>query len=178
MPANIEIKARLRDLESAHAIARRLSRGEPECFEQTDVFFPCDCARLKLRILDDAHGELIIYERPNEIGPRRSTYQIARTPDPHALLDILQQSLGFSGTVKKLRSLYLVGQSRIHIDQVETLGNFLEVEVVLMKEQTDAEGKRIAQAVLQEFGVVETDLVGVAYVDLLSTHATLPSLSQ
>jgi predicted adenylyl cyclase CyaB len=165
--ANIEFKAELADLESAHATARNLSGTGPEILRQTDVFFPCPHGRLKLRIFNDSHGELIFYERADTPGPGRSNYQIARTADPYALLEILQHVLRSSGTVEKVRSLYMVGQTRIHIDQVKVLGNFLEIEVVLKERQSDAEGLYIAQTLAKEFGIMENHLVHVAYVDLL-----------
>jgi predicted adenylyl cyclase CyaB len=173
--ANIEFKAELADLESAHVTARNLSGTGPEILRQTDVFFPCPRGRLKLRIFDDSHGELIFYERADAPGPRRSSYQIARTADPQTLLEILQQVSRSSGTVEKVRSLYIVGQTRIHIDQVKGLGSFLEIEVVLKERQSDAEGLYIAQTLAKEFGIMENHLVHVAYVDLLRQRsASLP----
>jgi predicted adenylyl cyclase CyaB len=164
---NIEFKAEVIDLESAHATARTLSGTGPEILRQTDVFFPCPHGRLKLRILDVNHGQLIFYERADAPGPRRSNYQIARTADPYRWLEILQHVSGVSGTVEKVRSLYIVGQTRIHVDEVKGLGSFLEIEVVLKEQQSDAEGLHIAQTLAKEFGVMENHLIHVAYVDLL-----------
>lgn len=175
MSANIEFKAELADLESAHAIARNLSGTEPEILRQTDVFFPCLRGRLKLRIFDDNHGELIFYERADMPGPRRSNYQIARTADPQTLLKILQQVSRPSSRVEKVRSLYMVGQTRIHIDQVKSLGNFLEIEVVLKERQSEVEGLHMAHMLAKEFGIMEDHLVPVAYADLL--HQRSVSLS-
>jgi len=173
MAANIEFKARLQDVASAHAIAKRLSGKGQEILRQCDVFFASPRGRLKLRIFDEdeaaaARGELILYERSDQPGPRRSNYQIASTPDPLVLRQILEQMLGSFGTVRKVRSLYLAGQSRIHLDKVEGLGDFLEIEVVLREGQPDAEGEQIAQFLMQEFGIQECDLVPLAYIDLLS----------
>jgi predicted adenylyl cyclase CyaB len=172
--ANIEFKAELIDLESAHATARNLSGTGPEILRQTDVFFPCPHGRLKLRIFDDNRGELIFYERADAPGPRRSDYQIARTADPYTLLEILQHVWGASGMVEKVRSLYIVGQTRIHIDQVKGLGSFLEIEVVLKEQQSDAEGLRIAQTLAKEFKIMENHLIHVAYVDLLRQQSVSP----
>jgi predicted adenylyl cyclase CyaB len=172
--ANIEFKAELADLESAHATARNLSGTAPEILRQTDVFFPCPHGRLKLRIFDVNHGELIFYERADAPGPRRSIYQIARTSDPNTLLKILQQVSGVSGTVEKVRSLYIVGQTRIHVDQVKGLGSFLEIEVVMKEKQSDTECLHIAQTLAKEFGIMENHLIHVAYVDLLRQQSVSP----
>jgi predicted adenylyl cyclase CyaB len=171
MPSNIEIKATLRNRAAAEVVAARLSHAGPETFPQEDFFFTCDGARLKLRILAPDRGELIRYERADLADTRRSTYLIARTADPGILLDILTATLGRIGVVRKIRTLYRVGQTRIHIDQVQGLGEFLELEVVLEPGQTDSEGKSIAAALLADFGIEKQEIVAEAYVDLLSQQA-------
>jgi predicted adenylyl cyclase CyaB len=168
MPSNIEIKAILRDRERAEATAARLSDLGPELIRQEDHFFPCEGARLKLRILGPDRGELIRYERANAADSRCSRYLIAHTPDPLILLDILTKTLGGVGVVKKERTLYLIGQTRVHLDRVSGLGDFLELEVVLRPEQLEAEGKIIADTLLSAFEIDRKELIGEAYVDLLA----------
>jgi predicted adenylyl cyclase CyaB len=132
------------------------------------VFFRSEDARLKLRIFAPDRGELIRYQRENVAEARYSRYWIARTSDPQTLLEILTHTLGRLGTVKKTRTLYLIGQTRVHIDQVEGLGDFLELEVVLQPGQKEEEGKRIAGELLREFKVRQQALIGEAYIDLLA----------
>src|ERR1700749_2060914 len=105
MPSNIEIKAIWKDRERVEAIAAELSDVGPELIRQEDHFFPCDGARLKLRILGPDRGELIRYERAGVADVRCSRYMIARTSDPLVLLEILTKSLGLAGVVKKERTL-------------------------------------------------------------------------
>ena len=171
MPSNIEIKAVLKDRAEVEAIAARLSDTTPEVIHQHDVFFRCDGARLKLRILGSTCGELIRYQRANTAEVRRSNYTIARTTDPGVLLDILTATLGRTGEVRKTRTLYLIGQTRVHLDRVEGLGDFLELEVVLRPDQGDAEGQHIAEALLSEFHIEKEHLLAEAYVDLLALQA-------
>jgi predicted adenylyl cyclase CyaB len=172
MARNIEIKASLKNRAAALATAARLSDSDSEIILQEDVFFRCKGARLKLRIFAPDRGELIRYERDNVAGARCSHYSIARTADPQVLLDILTQRLGVTGTVKKMRTLYLVGQTRIHIDQVLGLGDFLELEVILgpgqSTAQDEAQGKPFAAELLREFGIGPEELIAEAYVDLLA----------
>ena len=173
MPANIEIKAALRNRAAALACAARLAGSGPEVIHQEDTFFRCEDARLKLRIFlsndgTSLHGELILYQRENRAEVRCSHYSIAHTSDPCIMLDILTKTLGVVGTVRKTRTLYLVGQTRIHIDQVEGLGDFLELEVVLRKDQSEEDGKQIANTLLAQFKIAEQDLIADAYFDLLA----------
>jgi predicted adenylyl cyclase CyaB len=171
MPANIEVKAALHNRATALATAARLADSGPETFHQEDVFFRCDGARLKLRIFDPSHGELIRYQRETIPGARCSRYSIASTTDPQILLDILTKTLGVIGSVKKTRTLYLAGQTRIHIDQVEGLGDFLELEVVLRPGQSESEGREIASGFLRVFGIGQQQLIGEAYIDLLACQS-------
>jgi adenylate cyclase class IV len=151
--------------------AARLSDRAPELICQEDFFFRCDGARLKLRILGPDQGELIRYERPNVADARRSHYLIARTADPAILLEILQRTLPAAGVVKKSRTLYLIGQSRLHLDRVSKLGDFLEMEVVLRPEQPESEGHAIVNALLSALEIDQQQLIGEAYIDLLARGA-------
>jgi len=167
MPANVEIKATLRDRGGALATAARLADSGPEIIQQEDYFFHCRGARLKLRIFDTAHGELIFYQREDGTGPRLSHYSIARTTDPQILYRILARTLGVLGTIRKTRTLYLAGQTRIHIDQIPGLGDFLELEVVLHEGQSREDGKNIANRLLAEFGISSEEAIAVSYLDLV-----------
>src|SRR5579875_3327288 len=163
MPRNVEMKARLRDPGRAEQIAARLSGTSGEAIHQVDTFFACERGRLKLQILGSDSGELILYERPDLAG--------ARTPDPVNLHKILSAALETTGTVIKARRLFLVGQTRVHIDAVEGLGSFLELEVVLGFGQGESEGKQIAERLLAEFAIAPDQLIAEAYVDLLRKKA-------
>lgn len=167
MPRNIEIKAVLPNRDALLAAAAKKCELGPETIVQHDFFFRCSDGRLKLRVFDRERGELIRYEREDVAGPRSSQYQISRTSDPEILLDILTRTLGRLGEVKKTRIPYRIGQTRLHIDRVEGLSDFLELEVVLRADQADSEGQRIAESLLREFGVEKKQLVAQAYVDLL-----------
>jgi predicted adenylyl cyclase CyaB len=168
MPSNIEIKAILKNRVVVEAVAAQLSDTGPELIPQEDVFFRSDGARLKLRILGPERGEIIRYERDDLADIRRSRYRIARTSDPQNLLDILTKTLGRIGVVKKVRTLYLIGQTRVHLDRVEGLGDFLELEVVLRPEQDESEGKSIAEALLKRFGIEKKHFIAEPYIDLLA----------
>jgi len=171
MAVNIEIKARLRDFDAAVRVSESLSDSPREVLMQEDVFFHSPAGRLKLRILAPDRGELIYYERPDAEGPKASSYDIARTPDPESLRRVLTTGLGVRGIVRKTRWLYLVGQTRIHLDQVEGLGEYLELEVVMTPDQPAEEGVRIAEDLMKALGVDASDLVEGAYMDLLEKKA-------
>lgn len=167
MPRNVELKARLRDPQGVRARALALSDGPPAVLTQTDTFFACPQGRLKLRDFGDGTGELIHYRRPDRTGPKTSDYLICRTGDPAPLLAVLTRALGVECVVRKRRELLLRGDTRIHLDEVEGLGSFLELEVVLADGRPEQQGRDQASLLLAALGVPEADLVAQAYADLL-----------
>ena len=167
MPVNIEIKARVRDFKALQEAAVQISDTPCQIIPQQDTFFNCPQGRLKLRELSPNSGQLIYYQRQDISGPKHSEYHIFTTDDPINLKLILSKAYDIRGIVKKIRYLYLVGQTRIHLDDVMNLGHFMELEVVLKPEQTDAEGQAIAKRIMDELGIQDSDLIDSAYMDLI-----------
>ncbi len=168
MAANIEIKARIDDFDLLQTRAVALSHTAGKWLQQEDIFFHTARGRLKLRIFNREHGELIYYERADSHGPRQSSYEIAPCADPLALKATLAAALGVRGVVKKRRLLFLVGQTRIHLDQVEGLGHFMELEYVLQPGESAGAGLAAVHALMAQLGVKEENLLDKAYIDLLT----------
>lgn len=167
MPANIEIKAHARKFDEIRSQAEKLSDIPVEIIPQQDTFFNVEHGRLKLRVLAPDRGQLIYYNRPDQEGPKRSDYHIAETPNPDNLKRVLELAYGIRGVVIKTRYLYLVGQTRVHLDDVEGLGRFVELEVVMEEGQSDAEGQEIAKGLMTDLGVEGSDLLEGAYMDMV-----------
>jgi predicted adenylyl cyclase CyaB len=172
MPRNIEIKARIQNLAEIASRAVPLAQHDPVLILQEDFFFNVPHGRLKLRKFDAAHGELIYYEREDTLEPKESFYLRTATAEPDALVETLRAALGLRGVVRKQRSLYLIGQTRVHLDQVEGLGDFLELEVVLQPGQSLESGVQVAHDLMQALGVSPDTLVPGAYIDLLEAQET------
>ena len=167
MARNIEIKARLADIEATLALARLLADGEPQLIAQDDTFFNAAKGRLKLRAFADGRGELIYYERPDQAGPKTSFYVLSPTASPDTLREALTLAHGQIGRVRKLRTLLLAGRTRIHLDRVEGLGDFMELEVVLADDDAMQDGVAEAHALMARLGIAADQLIDVAYLDLL-----------
>ena len=168
VPSNIEIKAKLRDREAVETLVRSRADHGPELIIQKDVFFACESGRLKLRAFSDDRGELIFYRRLDTEGPAQSDFIKAPTTDPDALATALKAALGEVGMVRKRRTLYLVGQTRIHLDEVDGLGDWLELEVVLEPGQSvDRRRTNRSRFDARNSVILQEDLEARAYVDLL-----------
>lgn len=167
MARNIEIKATIHDIESLQRRAQAISDAACQVIEQEDTFFYSPHGRLKLRRLAHDHGQLVFYLREDSHGPKQSEYFIFETDQPESLKTCLAAAYGVRGVVSKVRTLYLAGQTRIHLDDVKGLGQFMELEVVLEPGQSDAQGEEIAQKLMTQLGITPDDLIDVAYIDLL-----------
>ena|SRR5690349_11445923 len=168
MPRNIEIKASIANLGAVASKAAAIADQGPFELEQDDTFFPCESGRLKLRAFSGDSGELIFYRRPDQPGPKESFYLLSRTSAPDTLRDTLSLAYGQAGRVRKRRTLFLVGRTRVHLDSVENLGQFLELEVVLNDGESAEAGIREAHELMAKLGVEPSQLIEGAYVDLLA----------
>lgn len=172
MPANVEIKARIASVDALLPLAQALSDDKHlQRIHQDDTFFAVPHGRLKLRVFGDGSGELIHYHRPDATGPKLSDYVLAPVSEPESLREALVRGCGLLGRVRKHRILALVGPTRIHLDQVEGLGDFLELEVTLGGGQAEAEGIAIAYILMARLGVEPGQLVQGAYLDLLRAQS-------
>lgn len=170
MARNIEIKARVLDHERLAALAQGLADQGPVELLQDDTFFNTSSGRLKLRVFADGQAELIYYERIDHDGPKTSSYRIVTVTDPDGLREALQLAWGLRGRVRKRRQLYLVGRTRIHLDEVEGLGHYMELEVVLAEGEDTAIGEAEAHRLMAALGIGPESLVSGAYIDLLETR--------
>jgi homotetrameric cytidine deaminase len=175
---NVELKALDRDparsLERARALGAE-DRGE---VRQTDTYFATPRGRLKLREQEPGGAELIAYDRADEPLARESRYRIAPVSDGRALREALDAALGTTVVVDKRRHLLLWQGVRIHLDVVEGLGTFVELEGVAEPgSDLTAETERVA-ALRAELGLDDADLVAAGYADLLGERAPDPGAEE
>lgn len=174
MPRNVEIKARVKDLEVVRQriLALRSNaaydvRPDSLIIKQKDSFFNLPtgkCGKLKLRKMGKLQ-ELIYYDREESSGPKLSSYNKCEVNED--VEKVLTNALGTWGIVEKERKLIMVGQTRVHFDSVVGLGDFVELEVVLNDSQTVEDGQSIAKDLMSHMGVEDEDLISVSYVNML-----------
>jgi adenylate cyclase class IV len=167
MPRNIEIKARIPSVEMLLPPARALAGGDAVRIDQDDSFYRVPHGRLKLRRFADGSAELIHYHRADTAEAKASDYVRVPVADAGALHEALSRGCGLLGRVRKQRQLLMVGPTRIHLDRVEQLGDFIELEVVLQEGQTDADGVSTAEALMAALGLSAAPRISGAYLDLL-----------
>ncbi len=164
---NLELKAKCSSLESVRRQLVNIKAEYRETVEQIDTYFNAPKGRVKLREIDGGKAYLVYYERPNGAESRFSTYQMWDIPSPGAFKEIMSTVLGMKVIVEKLRELWLYGDTRIHLDRVANLGEFVELETVI-RSQTEREAWREHQRVRDAIGILEGDLIAGSYSDLFS----------
>lgn len=168
MARNVEIKARVADPEALVARVRTVATEGPTQLRQDDTFFRCPSGRLKLRVFEDGTGELIFYRREDRFATKESFYVRTPAAEPDTLREALSLAYGQAGRITKRRTLYRVGRTRVHIDQVDKLGSFMELEVVLGEDEPMEVGVAEAEQLVAVLGIDPTSLVDCAYLDLLA----------
>ena len=138
---------------------------------QIDTYFKVSTGRLKLRE-GNIENYLIYYQRTDQAGPKQSDVILYKTDPNSPLKQILTQSLEELAVVDKKREIYFIGHVKFHIDQVDGLGSFMEIEAI------DANGDinkdtllEQCQHYMQLLGISEKDLITNSYSDLILERA-------
>lgn len=179
---NIELKARIpKDLGTVYASLQYLQATLSAEVWQRDVYFFCaeeegQVPRLKLRGESPDAREwdwsLIWYSRPNQRASRRSVYRIAQlgpVPDPVALAETLAAAWGNYSQVDKRRQVFWYQNVRIHVDEVVSLGRFVEFEAVVANEGEERAAHEMLKRLKDLFQIQDSDLIDVSYGDAMKT---------
>ena len=195
MPSNFELKARCADLARARERTQAIATRWLGVDEQVDTYFrtaprggsppsggkPASGARseakpsggkpagrLKLRESSLSGAQLVPYLRPDAPGARRSDYVVIPVPEPERTKALLSALLGVHRVVKKRREIALYQNVRIHLDRVDGLGDFVELEAVWDGGAAGESEQREKLSFLREqLGIRDDDLVAVSYEGLL-----------
>jgi predicted adenylyl cyclase CyaB len=164
---NIEIKAHCRDPERVREVLRGAGADFKGTDSQTDTYYKISRGRLKLR-QGTIENALIFYQRPDQPGPKRAEVSLYRTTPQSSLAQVLEDALEILVVVKKQREIYFLGNVKFHIDSVEGLGCFVEIEAI------DADGsigidtlRRQCESFMKQLGILTADLINRSYSDML-----------
>ncbi len=164
---NIEIKASCSDPEKIRAILKEKGADFKGTDHQIDTYFHSRGGRLKLRE-GKIENNLIHYYRSNEEGPKLSEVSLFKSEPGSGLKDILVKSMGVMIVIDKMREIYFINNVKFHLDQVQDLGSFLEIEAI--NEPGDMDQSKLevqCDQYLQLFEIESKDLIAVSYSDLL-----------
>lgn len=163
---NVEIKARCFNPDRI----RSFLNGQNAVFAgtdyQCDTYFNTFSGRLKLRE-GNIENNLIYYERDNQAGPKTSAFVLTPVADAASLKLILTNSFGILKVVSKKREIYFIKNVKFHIDELEGLGQFVEIEACNINTGfTHTELKMQCEMYMEEFGILPEHLLTHSYSDM------------
>ena len=167
------IKAQVEDISTVIERARAIAEQGPLEIFLEDSDFDCPEGKVKLRSFSSAGTKAIFFESKDTAMAKESRYGIMPTSDPYGMINTMLERYAVLGQVRKERTLFQVGNARIHLDDVEGLGPFfVEIEVVLKEDETVEQGAATVALLMKRLGVRKKDLVRESYIDLLGQGPT------
>lgn len=163
---SIELKARCEDLGRLREICESLGAEGQEPERQIDTYFRVTLGRLKLRESLESGAELIYYTRDDVAVARESHHELYQVEDPEGLKAILTKALGVSVVVTKRRETFVIGNVRIHLDKVQGLGTFVELQGAVADPRELPQVADEVQGVQQALGIETRSLVKESYAVL------------
>jgi len=167
---NIEIKARINNTADIRAFLENNQAEFTGLDHQIDTYFNASIGRLKIRE-GDIEACIVQYNRPDNTGPKRCDYTIEKfTPgDPFLkrMKLILSNSLGILAIVDKYREIYFIGNIKFHLDRVEGLGEYFEIEAIGDEKHSDHDLRSQCDYYLSRLGITDDQLVRESYSDLV-----------
>jgi adenylate cyclase class IV len=164
---NIELKAIDPDPSASLEVCRSLGAEDRGTIAQRDTYFEVARGGLKLREEQPGRPHLIQFERASEPQQRESRYRIIEVRDGAALCAALAAAIGMRGVVAKRRRLLLWQSVRIHLDEVEQLGRFIELEAVAPADSDLATEHRLVAELHDALGITDERLVVLGYAEQL-----------
>ena len=164
---NIELKVRLDDPPSMKKRIREVGcRFQGKLF-QVDTYFNCIRGRLKFREINKREFQLIYYRRPNAGSHKISEYALISfsKKEGQALKELLRDAFGVRVVVVKTRLLWMFGETRVHLDLVDSLGEFLELESQIKGEKRKA--RKEYDMLIEALGLNAMRKIKGSYSDLI-----------
>jgi len=165
----VEVKARVKKLETVRRKLMELNAKHVGTFHQTDTYFEVPRGRLKIRETSGRpQAQLIYYERENTKGPKKSEAFILQIDQPTIFKAAIKKLLKIKATVHKTREIYEFKGIKIHLDEVENLGKFVELEKLTERDEDRIrEDREILEKFLESFGITRADLERLSYGELM-----------
>ncbi|MEL6719193.1 MAG: class IV adenylate cyclase [Bacteroidota bacterium] len=167
MHINIEIKARCHHPEKIKALLAAKNADFKGVDHQIDTYYEIPNGRLKLRA-GNIENTLIHYERSDQAGPKQSNVALYKNEAGSTLGDVLKKALNILVVVDKKRGIYFIDNVKFHVDEVQGLGSFVEIEAIDVDGSLGVEYLQMqCKRYIDYLGIENQDLIEQSYSDLL-----------
>lgn len=168
----VEVKVRA-DHSKVRSILQKLGASKIGVEEQSDVYFAAPYRNFAktdeaLRIRSLGEQSVLTYKGP-KLDKVSKTREELETPVDGAITAKIFHALGFmeAGAVRKKREVFSAGEITICLDAVESLGEFLEVEIVAEDEKDLEISRTKLFELLKQFGLSENDSIRTSYLEMV-----------
>ncbi len=168
----VELKARVDSPQGIEGRLRAAGATFQSTLRQRDIYFGGVRGRLKLRLERPGRDQLVWYDRPDKADTKESRIVLSALPPDHGLEGVLTPALGVRVVVAKVRKVFDWRGTRVHLDEVEGLGSFLEFEKTLDHPESGPSAHAELKAMLGELSVPFDALESGSYSDLLEQSAS------
>lgn len=167
---NIEIKARVKNPDHIRQYLQLQGADFKGVDKQTDTYFQVPQGRLKLR-QGNIENNLIFYQRSDQAGPKQSSFNLVPVAESEGMQKLLTDALGIKTVVRKQREIYYIHNVKFHLDIVEGLGSFVEIEAGNKLMNLPVEKLREqCESYMKAFQIAEEDLLEGSYSDMLESN--------
>jgi len=137
LPINLELKIKIDSIDTFTEKLKSIQAQQNSVLLQKDIYYKITAGLLKLRI-ENGTKTLIYYNRDEMSENRWSDFNLLKIDDDKAE-EFLGKLFDVEEVVEKERKFFWFNNTRIHLDEVKELGNFLELETLVINGKVDAE---------------------------------------
>ncbi len=164
---NVEIKARTNRSSEIRNFLLKHNAEFKGIDEQVDTYFNVPNGRLKLR-QGNIENNLIFYNRPNKSGPKQSDFELLKVDDGNSLRSMLEKAIGIKIVVAKKREIYFIENVKFHLDSLDGLGTFVEIEASNKNNKIETEKLyQQCEYYIKQLSIQDEDLINISYSDML-----------
>jgi predicted adenylyl cyclase CyaB len=166
----IELKARINNVNDFKKRLSLLDAKYVGKFHQIDTYFKVPQGRLKIRETENKNSaEVVFYKRPNVPDIKKSHILLIQVQPPETAKELLSKFFSTKIVVDKIREIFIIGETRIHLDEVAGLGTFVEFELpTANKVEEINNSKSLLANLCVKLGIKKEDLEALSYADLLA----------
>jgi predicted adenylyl cyclase CyaB len=170
----VELKAKVEDHTYLREKLLELGASYRGIFNQIDTYFKALSGRLKIRVTEgEKDAQIVYYERSDVPSVKTSHIILVKAHPKENVMDMFKKIFRIHIVVDKIREIFMLNGTQIHLDRVTNLGFFIEFERPTRNESHEIhKSKEILDILMRRLNISEERLESFSYSDLLSRKVT------